>query len=31
MQLNNITEKGIAFLGKVNKLREISDAFGVPL
>jgi predicted transcriptional regulator len=26
-----ITERGLRFLGQVNRLREISDAFGVPL
>ncbi len=26
-----ITERGMSFLGKVNKLREISEAFGLPL
>ncbi len=26
-----ITEKGLRFLGEVNKLKEISEAFGVPL
>jgi predicted transcriptional regulator len=26
-----ITEKGVEFLGEVNKLKEISDAFGIPL
>jgi len=26
-----ITEKGIRFLGEVNKLKQISDAFGIPL
>lgn len=27
----SITEKGMRFLGEVNKLKEISDAFGIPL
>ncbi len=26
-----ITLKGVKFLGDINKLRKISDAFGVPL
>ena len=26
-----VTDKGKKFLGEVNKLKEISDAFGVPL
>ena len=26
-----ITEKGMRFLGEVNKLKQISDAFGIPL
>jgi len=26
-----ITEKGSRFLGEINKLKEISEAFGVPL
>jgi predicted transcriptional regulator len=26
-----ITSKGVKFLGDINKLRKISDAFGVPL
>jgi len=26
-----ITEKGVKFLNDINKLRKISDAFGIPL
>ncbi len=26
-----ITEKGLRFLGEANKLKEISEAFGIPL
>jgi len=26
-----ITKKGLTFLGEANKLKEISDAFGLPL